>query len=75
MHNDINILDHYTLLNDFLDDMSPPCNCNINSHKYNTAYYFCVQIYSNYGSIIWAIWSPEGDAHGHFMLKHEAQRK
>ena len=74
-NNDINVLDHSPMFDEFLQGRTPPTNYSINGRNYSMGYYLTDDIYPKYATFVQAINPPTTPKERLFMLRQEAARK
>ena len=57
-NNDLNVLDHFPVFDEFLQGRTPPTNYIVNGQEYSMGYYLTDGIYPKYASFIQAINPP-----------------
>src|SRR3954463_14749611 len=73
--NDLNVLDHSPVFDEFLQGRTPPNNYMVNGQEYSMGYYLTDGIYSKYASFVEVINSLTTSKKRLFTQKQEAARK
>ncbi|RYQ93436.1 hypothetical protein Ahy_B09g099706 isoform B [Arachis hypogaea] len=74
-NNDINVLDHFPVLDDILNDRAPEVNYTINGNNYTMGYYLADDIYPEWATFVKSISKPQGEKRKLFAQYQEGQRK
>ncbi|XP_042962592.1 uncharacterized protein LOC122296860 [Carya illinoinensis] len=74
-HNDINVLDRFSVFAALAKGRAPPCSYTINGHKYTMGYYLADGIYPSWVTLVKTIPTPHRKKKQHFATYHESARK
>ncbi|XP_040994339.1 uncharacterized protein LOC121240881 [Juglans microcarpa x Juglans regia] len=75
LHNDINVLDRFSVFPALAEGPAPPCNYTINGHEYTMGYYLVNVTYPSWATLVKKIPSPQGNKKKHFAACQESTRK
>ncbi|CAL2256928.1 unnamed protein product [Prunus armeniaca] len=74
-HNDINVLDQYSIFNELAGGHAPPVNYSINGNNYTMGYYLDDGIYPTWSTFVKTIPAPQGNKKKYFVAAQESVRK
>ncbi|XP_058217564.1 uncharacterized protein LOC131328667 [Rhododendron vialii] len=74
-HNDVNVLEHSQIFDNFIHGRMPPVNYVVNEHQYTMGYYLADGIYPQWATLIQSIQHPTMVKERLFSQKQEAARK
>ena len=74
-HNDINVLEHSSVIMELAQRCAPPMNYSINGHDYTMGYYLADGIYPQWSIFVKTISTPLEAKKKHFTRVQEACRK
>ncbi|XP_059654319.1 uncharacterized protein LOC132301045 [Cornus florida] len=74
-HNNINVLDHFSVFNGIINGQLPPVNYVVNGHHYRMGYYPSDGIYPKWATLMQTIPHPTTTKEKLFAQRQEAARK